>query len=78
MQALLVGWASYADRNGNFVYLLVHHECPCEGFVLYVIPHNLHIQENYTSLRMIYCEINIYTDNIKFQMLINEILKYDL
>lgn len=78
MQALLVGWASCADRNGNFVYLLVYHECSCKGFVLYVIPHNLHIQQNYTSLHTIYCEINIYSDKLKFQILINEILKYDL
>lgn len=63
MQTLLVGWASCADRN--FVYLLVYHECPCKGFVLYVIPQNLHIQENYYSLRMIHCEINIYSDMIQ-------------
>jgi hypothetical protein len=76
MQALLVGLASCADRNGNFVYILVYHECPCEGFVSYATPHTLHIQENYTSLHMIYCEINIYSDNPKFQMLLNEIFKY--
>ena len=63
MQALLVGWTSCADRNGNFVYLLVDHECPCKGFVLHVIPHKLHIQENYISLHMIYREINIYADS---------------
>jgi hypothetical protein len=71
MQALLVGLASCADRNGNFVYLLVYHEYPCKGFALYVIPRNLHIQENYTSLHTIYYEINIYSKNLNFQMLIN-------
>ena len=31
---------------------------------------------NTVSLHMIYCAINIYSDNQKFQILINEILKY--
>jgi len=46
--------------------------------IQYVIPHNLHNQENYVNLHMIYCEIDIYSDNQKFQILINEILKHDL
>jgi len=51
---------------------------PLQGVCLVqcVIPHNLHIQENYVSLHVIHCEINIYSDNKKFQMFINEILKY--